>query len=55
MKTKSSRLDRLVARYYPAVYSFATRLTDDPAKRSRSRARRSGPLGLPNQVRIVDS
>jgi DNA-directed RNA polymerase specialized sigma24 family protein len=29
MKTKSSRLDRLVARYYPAVYSFATRLTDD--------------------------
>jgi DNA-directed RNA polymerase specialized sigma24 family protein len=30
MKTKSSRFDRLVARYYPAVYSFATRLTDDP-------------------------
>src|SRR5262249_37419095 len=30
MKTKSSRFDRLVARYYPAVYSFAARLTDDP-------------------------
>jgi hypothetical protein len=30
MKTKNSRVDRLVARYYPAVYSFAARLTDDP-------------------------
>ena len=30
MKTKSSRFDRLVAQYYPAVYSFASRLTDDP-------------------------
>ena len=30
MKMKSSRFDRLVARYYPAVYSLATRLTDDP-------------------------
>ena len=30
MKTKISRFDRLVARYYPAVYSFATRFTDDP-------------------------
>lgn len=30
MKTKSSRFDRLVARYYPAVYSFAARFTDDP-------------------------
>jgi len=30
MKTKSSRFDSLVARYYPTVYSFATRLTDDP-------------------------
>ena len=25
-----SRFDTLVARYYPAVYSFAARLTDDP-------------------------
>ena len=32
MKTKDSRFDRLVARYYPAVYSFAARLTDDPRK-----------------------
>ena len=30
MKTKSSQFDCLVARYYPAVYSFAARLTDDP-------------------------
>lgn len=30
MKTDNSRLDRLVTRYYPAVYSFASRLTDDP-------------------------
>ena len=30
IKTKRSRFDTLVARYYPAVYSFASRLTDDP-------------------------
>jgi DNA-directed RNA polymerase specialized sigma24 family protein len=30
MKTKRARFDTLVARYYPAVYSFASRLTDDP-------------------------
>ena len=30
MKTNSSRFDSLVAHYYPAVYSFAARLTDDP-------------------------
>ena len=30
MKTDGSRFDNLVARYYPAVYSFASRLTDDP-------------------------
>jgi DNA-directed RNA polymerase specialized sigma24 family protein len=30
MKVKTSRFDNLVARYYPAVYSFASRLTDDP-------------------------
>jgi DNA-directed RNA polymerase specialized sigma24 family protein len=30
IKAKTSRFDRLVARYYPAVYSFASRLTDDP-------------------------
>jgi DNA-directed RNA polymerase specialized sigma24 family protein len=30
MKAKPSRFDCLVARYYPAVYSFASRLTDDP-------------------------
>src|SRR6266480_4242637 len=32
MKAKSSRFDILVARYYPAVYSLASRLTDDPRK-----------------------
>jgi hypothetical protein len=30
MKTKRARFDTLVARYYSAVYSFASRLTDDP-------------------------
>ena len=30
MKTKRARFDSLVTRYYPAVYSFASRLTDDP-------------------------
>ena len=30
MKKQVSRYDALVARYYPAVYSFAARLTDDP-------------------------
>ena len=29
-KTKYTRFDTLVGRYYPAVYSFASRLTDDP-------------------------
>ena len=29
-KAKASRFDSLVARYYPAVYSFASRLTDNP-------------------------
>jgi DNA-directed RNA polymerase specialized sigma24 family protein len=30
MKKENARFDHLVARYYPAVYSFAARLTDDP-------------------------
>ena len=30
IKTQHARFDTLVARYYPAVYSFASRLTDDP-------------------------
>jgi DNA-directed RNA polymerase specialized sigma24 family protein len=30
MKTNNARFDSLVSRYYPAVYSFASRLTDDP-------------------------
>jgi DNA-directed RNA polymerase specialized sigma24 family protein len=30
IKTKRPRFDTLVARYYPAVYRFASRLTDDP-------------------------
>jgi DNA-directed RNA polymerase specialized sigma24 family protein len=30
MKKENSSFDRLVARYYPAVYSFAARLTDNP-------------------------
>ena len=30
MQIRSSRFDSLVARYYPAVYGLASRLTDDP-------------------------
>ena len=30
MKTKQVRFDSFVDYYYPAVYSFASRLTDDP-------------------------
>jgi hypothetical protein len=30
VQTQNSRFDSLVARYYPAVYSFASKLTDDP-------------------------
>jgi hypothetical protein len=30
MKTRTPLFDRVVARYYPAVYSFASRFTDDP-------------------------
>jgi hypothetical protein len=30
MRTKRARFDNLVARYYPAVYSVASRLTDEP-------------------------
>jgi hypothetical protein len=30
IKTKCARFDTLVAHYYPAVYRFASRLTDDP-------------------------
>jgi DNA-directed RNA polymerase specialized sigma24 family protein len=29
-KTNPARFDSLVARYYPAIYNFASRLTDDP-------------------------
>ena len=30
IKTYPARFDTLVARYYPAIYNFASRLTDDP-------------------------
>src|SRR4029453_13786209 len=30
MRTKHARFDSLVPFFYPAVYSFASRLTDDP-------------------------
>ena len=30
IKTYPARFDTLVARYYSAVYNFASRLTDDP-------------------------
>jgi hypothetical protein len=30
IKTNLGRFDSLLARHYPAVYNFASRLTDDP-------------------------
>ena len=30
MEKKVSDFDKVIARYYPAVYSLAARLTDDP-------------------------
>ena len=30
VRAKALRFDSLVARYYPAVYSFASRFTDNP-------------------------
>jgi hypothetical protein len=30
MKTAGALFESFIARYYPAVYSFASRLTDDP-------------------------
>jgi hypothetical protein len=30
INTNPARFDTLVARYYPAVYNFASRLNDDP-------------------------
>lgn len=58
MKTKSSRFDRLVAQYYPAVYSFASRLTDDPREaialtRDAFNAARKQALDLRNQTAIA--
>lgn len=32
IRTNHGRFDSLVARHYPAVYNFASRLTDDPRK-----------------------
>jgi len=32
IKTKRAGFDTLVARYYPSVYIFASRLTDDPTE-----------------------
>lgn len=53
-----SRFDALVARYYPAVYSFAARLTDDPRDasdltRAAFRNSRKQLTQLRNQTAIV--
>jgi DNA-directed RNA polymerase specialized sigma24 family protein len=58
MKTKVSRFDSLVARYYPAVYSFAARFTDDPREavaltREAFNAARKQLRGLRNQTAIA--
>jgi DNA-directed RNA polymerase specialized sigma24 family protein len=49
MKTRASHFDRLVARYYPAVYGFASRLTDDP--REASALARNAFSSARNQLR----
>jgi len=53
-----SRFDNLVARYYPAVYSFAARLTDDPREaiiltRSAFRTTRKQLAQLRNQTAVA--
>jgi len=53
-----SRFDSLVARYYPAVYSFAARLTDDPRDaviltRSAFRSTRQQLAQLRNQTAVA--
>jgi DNA-directed RNA polymerase specialized sigma24 family protein len=53
-----SRFDSLVARYYPAVYSFAARLTDDPREaviltRSAFRTTRKQLGQLRNQTAVA--
>ena len=53
MKTNSSRFDVLVARYYPAVYSFAARLTDDP--RQAVAPTRQAFNGARKQLQRMDS
>lgn len=57
-KEDGSRFDVLVARYYPAVYSFAARLTDDPRDasdltRAAFRNTRKQLTQLRNQSAIV--
>src|SRR5438874_7431799 len=58
MKTKISRFDCLVARYYPAAYSFAARLTDDPREavaltQHAFNSARKQPENLRNQTAIA--
>jgi len=53
-----SRFDSLVARYYPAVYSFAARMTDDPREaigltRAAFRNTRNQLAQLRNQTAIA--
>jgi hypothetical protein len=58
IKAKSLRFDSLVARYYPAVYSFASRLTDDPREaialtRNAFRSAQKQLCGLRDQTAIA--
>jgi len=58
MNAKSSRFDVLVARYYPAVYSFASRLTDDPREaieltRNAFRSAQKQLCSLRNQTAVA--
>jgi DNA-directed RNA polymerase specialized sigma24 family protein len=57
-RNEGSRYDNLVARYYPAVYSFAARLTEDPRDasdlaRAAFRNTRRQLMQLRNQTAIA--
>jgi hypothetical protein len=58
MKAKSSRFDSLIARYYPAVYGIASRLTDDPREaialtRNAFRSTQKQLCSLRNQTAVA--
>lgn len=60
MKTHVSRFDSLVARYYPAVYAFAVKMTGDPREavnltRAAFRSVEKQIVHLKNKTTIVNT